>query len=268
MVPFEPIILNQRITTVEPYHVLALIYDELMSHVEYEKWARFMLKIFADHGVKSSLNSNPVHILECACGTGRVAELLTKYGYHVDAFDRAESMVKKAQERIGKMENINIYQADFLNFSHNKTYAAIICLYDSINYLVHEPDFLQFLSKVYKSLDDEGIFVFDVCTEFNSLQYFLRRSEKGRVNGYKYLREIRYNRRKRIQENRFTVNLTDTNEVFQEVHHQKIYHLPEIRKMLRDSNFKILEETDDFRRSKPNDQSLRVHFICEKKRAS
>ena len=46
------------------YTSLAPLYDKLMEDVDYEAWAGFIDEIIQIH------HSNPVEILELACGTG------------------------------------------------------------------------------------------------------------------------------------------------------------------------------------------------------
>ena len=73
---------------VEPYFALAPIYDEVMEHVDYKRWATYVHKIVQQFDHKTDW------ILDISCGTGSCAKYLLKLGYHVTGSDNSWSMLQ------------------------------------------------------------------------------------------------------------------------------------------------------------------------------
>lgn len=254
--------------TVEPYSVLAQIYDEVMSHVDYDRWFNFAAGIIADHGLKLDIMSGfrPL-VLECACGTGRMAKMFAMHGFRVDAFDRSREMIEIAQTG-KKLEenNPHFYVTDFLNINPEQEYDGALCLYDSINYLLNPNDVVKFLKIINNCLKPDAPFLFDICTELNSKTFFSDRLEIDVIKNFQVERRMRYIKRNQIQENEFTIfHLTDHNTKVVEVHRQKIYSVAKIRELISKAGLTIVEEVDEYSRKPASSRSLRVHFLCKRK---
>ena len=250
---------------VDPYVVLARIYDQIMSHVDYSRWVDFALNILTDNGLPET-DDSPPHLLECACGTGTVAGMLALRGHRVDAFDLSPDMIKVAESKVGSMMNSPCFRVlDFARLDAVDRYDAVLCLYDSVNYIL-EPHLIEdFFSRVRLSLKMNGLFLFDACTEYNSNVHFSSKEQQESGEGFSYDRVMRYIHREMIQENTFYIRLdSEPGRVYKEIHRQRIYSLQTLRDILTKSGMKILEETDEYLRRPPREQSLRVHFLCRR----
>ncbi|MDP8227967.1 MAG: class I SAM-dependent methyltransferase [Candidatus Electryoneaceae bacterium] len=232
-------------------------------------------------------------LLECACGTGMLAMLLALNGYRIDAFDRSPEMIEVARVKSAHLDNSpNFTVADFQTFDYRRTmgiqplktgirnnphdkYTAALCLYDSVNYLMETEHIVTFLTRVFNSLKNNGLFLFDICTVFNSQRFFSNQIENIRGLGYNCIRKMNFDSKRMIQENIFMIqynNQTDDptqddtrqSNVYIEKHYQRIYSLPVIRRLIAESGFHILEETDGKSRRPPHNGSLRVHFLCRR----
>jgi len=249
---------------VVPYQVLARIYDSVMSHVDYSAWAQFAYSILLDYGLPSVSDETQPHILECACGTGKIAAIIALCGCRIDACDKSQDMIRIAQTRVTELENPPQYSVmEFLELDTRNSYDAVICLYDSVNYLMDLNDLTEFFIKVKAALKPSGLFLFDICTEFNSKRYFdaYKSGEEG--DGFSYIRESQYYCDLKIQENIFTIRLEDNQrKEFIETHRQRIYSVNTIKSVLSRTGFDLLEETDNLSRIPPSETSLRVHFLC------
>jgi len=254
---------------VAPYEALAEIYDQVMSHVDYVRWTGFAMEVFADHGIPLAelmTAKTDVKILECACGTGTVAGLFSMQGCSVDAFDSSPAMIEVARAKGSAISRApHFYVADFLALDAEECYDAVLCLYDSVNYLTKPGQLVDFLSRVRRALKPDGLFLFDICTEFNSRLNFSGRKEEGQGPGYHYIRRMRFYPDKMIQENQFEMGLDDRpGELICERHRQRIYTTGEIRRALKQVKLMILEETEDLDRHPPTPEALRVHFLCRR----
>lgn len=248
---------------VEPYGALANIYERVMSHVDYAAWARFTVDLLGDAGIWE--NPDPPRILECACGSGTLAMALSHYGFTIDAFDRSPAMIDRALAKAsGAVNAPSFYVGSFQSFRAEPPYDAALCLYDSLNYILDPGEVVGFLKRLREILAPGGLFLFDVCTEKNSLAHFNDRVERDKGPGFTYVRSMTYHRGERIQENRFEIFFSGSSEAFVEVHRQRIYPLEEIYRFVRAAGWTILEKSDGMGRRPASETSLRVHILAKR----
>ncbi len=247
----------------KPYEAFAWIYDEVMSHIDYPAWVAFALNVLRDHGLPSP-GSGEVRILECGAGTGTAAIILALEGYRVHAFDSSPSMIEVAGFKTRGMKNSpDLRVMDFLELNSVGSYHAVLCLFDSVNYLVEPAQVVDFFRRVRDALAPEGLFLFDVCTEINSILYFDDRCETRSGEGFDFRRRMRYFSDAGIQENLITIRFDGhPDELLIERHHQRIYPIEVMRAYAGAAGLTILEEMHEFERRPPEIDALRVHFLC------
>ncbi len=248
------------------YEALAGIYDHVMSHVDYLSWADFAMEILTAHGMPPAFEEPPPYLLECGCGTGTVASLLASNGCIVDAFDRSPAMIEVAKSKArSSVTSPKFWVDDLLSLELEDRYDAVICLYDSVNYLTETSEISDFFKRVHRALRPNGLFLFDICTEYNSKRYFASHEESDEGSGFSYHRTTCYHDNEMIQENSFVIRLeSEPGKVFIERHFQRIYRLGTIRDILSGANMVILEETNAIYREPPVEESIRVHFLCQR----
>ena len=70
----------------------------------------------------------PLRLLDVACGEGKNAVFFARNGYHVTAFDAANSGLEKARRLAEQMQaEVNFFQADMLDFRLDKEFDIIFC---------------------------------------------------------------------------------------------------------------------------------------------
>lgn len=106
-------------------------------------------------------------VLEMACGTGNLTTLL-KDNFRVTAFDISDEMLSVSYSKLRKFKNVKLFKGDIKDFKLDKTFPVVLCLCDSLNYILKEEDFIKSIKNTYEHLSREGIFIFDL----NSLYYF------------------------------------------------------------------------------------------------
>ncbi len=239
-----------------PYSALADIYDIVMEHVDYVGWARYICSIF-------SYLSFPVHsILEVACGTGTMTQTLTASGYSLTASDLSPEMLHVAREKLsGLHKSVTLAAASMTALPFDGKFDAVLCLYDSINYLTESVDVARAFNEASRVLKPGGLYVFDICTVKNSELYFANHRMEEKVGDVSYERTCRYDRTERIQENRFVISKND--DFFCETHRQKIYYLNEIEELIAKSPFEIVACFDDMSFMLGSENSERVHYVLE-----
>ncbi|MDA0744879.1 MAG: class I SAM-dependent methyltransferase [bacterium] len=239
---------------VPSYSRLASIYDYVMRHVDYVHWADYTESLFERH------DATPIRLLDLACGTGSLALELRKRAYGISGADGCSEMLDVAREkaRVSGYE-IPFYHKNLLDLSGLPRFEGVLCLYDSLNYLMTLEDISCALVQIHQVVEPGGIFIFDVCTEHNSQQYFRDMTDRDRGDGFSYVRRSTY--KNGVQYNRFEIQFTNSMEVVQEVHRQRIYPLAEIVQVLEDSSFQVEGAYDGFSSVRPSENSDRVHFV-------
>lgn len=251
-----PKLFHMKPEPAEPYTKLAPIYDYVMRHVDYPLWADYLTLLFKTAAVQVE------SILDIACGTGSLALELKKRGYRVSGLDYSPQMIAVAK---AKRPDTHFWSGDMRNFACLTTFDAIVCLFDSINYLMH----LNELGMVFKAVKDNlrkgGLFVFDLCTEKNSIKNFSNYYEKETKNNFSFSRRSYYDRKERIQYNDFKIGFRAEGwKKYQELHQQKIYKLQEVKAEISKSELTLRYLFSGFTLDEGSENSNRVHFVLQK----
>ena len=244
---------------VEPYNKLALIYDDVMSHVNYETWAKYISRIIEKwHPAMNSL-------LDIACGTGSLLMSLYSLNYKLSGFDYSYSMIAQAKQKLlSKGNDIPLWQEDIKLFSVKNPVDVIVCLYDSINYVLKIEEYNSIFKCIFEGLTKNGLFIFDICTEKNSIKYFNNYIERNKGKDYSYTRHSNYEKESKIHSNIFKINFKYSDVIFVEKHQQKIYYINELIDAINKTRFEIVDILDGFSFKPASENSIRVHFVLRK----
>ncbi len=243
---------------VSPYSALAPIYDQVMIHVNYKKWAGYVTKIIKKFAKNSS------SILDISCGTGSCDFYLRKQNFVVVGMDAALPMVQQARFKY-KNEKIFFCCGDMQTPPVAVQFDAVISLYDSVNYLISDKSWHRCFRNVYDILEPNGLFIFDVSTVFNSQTDFSQYIQRERFSNGRYKRQSWFDSQEMIQTNYFEIryhNMPDT--VFCEMHQQKIRYLDDIESLIADSPFELVNAFKNFTLLPRSEKSERVHFVLRK----
>ncbi len=243
-----------------PYSKLAEIYDFVMEHVNYPQWSDYIDSLLTRHGL------NYPDIIDIACGTGSLAIELAGSGFNICGADSSEPMIKKAKEKSEKLGlNIKFMCADMTELGEIGSFGAALCLYDSINYIMSQDSIAKTLQNLGNLLQEDSIFIFDICTEMNSMRYFLSTKNSGKHDGFSYKRRAVYDPAERIQFNEFRIEFSGSDTIWEEVHKQRIYSIAEITDIIESrSPFTIEATYDGFSLRPGSEDSDRVHFVLRK----
>ena len=154
----------------EAYTGFAEVYDLFMDNVPYGEWSRYLISLLQEHGVSQGL------VLELGCGTGKMTRLLAQAGYDMIGVDSSEEMLQiareqewdnaehKVEEGTTRIPDILYLLQDMREFELYGTVKAVVCICDSLNYLLEEEDLLTVFRLVNNYLDPGGVFIFDMNT--------------------------------------------------------------------------------------------------------
>ncbi len=208
------------------YDLLATFYDSFIDEVVYQEYLDLVNKY-------SSLGS----MLDIGCGTGKLSIEFAKLGYDVVATDLSEEMLNIVDYR-SKEENVDIEVAlyDMLD-PIDYEFDVVIASMDVINHLSDLEDVEFGFANIYNSINNNGIFVFDVLsvefidafdgyTEDDEDYHFHWGSHKG-DREHSIIHTI-------------TLNIEDSHEevkIYEQTHDTEEYE-----KIIKNIGFKILEK--------------------------
>ena len=143
----------------DAYHELAKSYDRLTNDVDYEATVEFYMQILEKEGVK------PRTVVDLACGTGSVTEILARKGYQVTGVDMSEEMLTEAMAKVMDMENPPRFVCQYLQeLKLPRAVDMAVCALDSLDYVTDPADCAEAIRRTWKALNPGGIFIFDVNT--------------------------------------------------------------------------------------------------------
>lgn len=307
-------------TGTEIYTSFAQVYDQLMDNIPYEEWHTYLSALLQEYGVKA----NDV-VLELGCGTGNMTRRLEQDGYRMIGLDISEDMLSLAQKQlvdqivhtmdetalsvsdcVKESEDTDIYnkdedslpgrpniiyiQQDMTKFSLNGYVDAIVSICDSMNYLTDPEDFYQTLLCVKEYLKDDGVFIFDLKTEYfykeicgdhvfaedrDEVSFIWDNcyDESIKVNEYAlsiFVPEVNHQNTTDASSEDVRLSANEAGEhglwrKFTEFHYQRAYDVKEVKDIVADAGLQLVHIYDAFTKKKPNRKSERIYCIVQKR---
>ncbi len=135
------------------YEIIGRFYDDVMGD---QQGSAMQVKNLIE-----KYNPGAESVLELACGTGSFLYHLSKYYKTTAGLDLSSIMLSIARN---KLPDIPLYQCDMTDFHFYDKFDVVICMNDSINHLIDFTDWEKMFDNVYKHLNPQGIFIFDINT--------------------------------------------------------------------------------------------------------
>ena len=239
-------------------------YDALMAGVPYRFWADYLERLWKRHG------THPRTVLDLACGTGTMSRLLTERGYGVTGADLSPGMLAVARRRAAASHlTLDFYEQDAADLDlSDLRFDAVVCLFDSLNYIL-EPERVQSaFARVLAHLHPGGTFLFDVNTEYALAEGMFNQSCTRRDEPLHYRWRSRYDPQTRL----CTVHMRfsydpgggEERQTFTEVHRQRAYSKDELTDWLRAAGFSEVAVYDAYSADPPKKRSDRLFYLAVK----
>ena len=163
----------------ESYRSFASVYDEFMDGTDYQLTADKIQDMITRYGLSKPsqkrtgaseardvlLAAEKNLVVDLACGTGKLTEILADRGYDVMGIDLSEEMLGMALERRDSLHHRTLYLCqDMREFELYGTAGTFISMGDSVNYLLKDEDMIRLFKRVNTFLFPRGIFIFDFKT--------------------------------------------------------------------------------------------------------
>ena len=247
----------------EAYTSFAKVYDMFMDNVPYEEWCSYLCGMLREDGIENGL------LLDLGCGTGNLTELLAGEGYDCIGVDLSADMLEIAMEKREQSGHDILYlQQDMREFELYGTVRAVICVCDSLNYIMEEEDLLQVFRLVNNYLDPEGVFIFDFNTVYKYKEVMgdtVIAEDRGECS---FIWDNYYYDEEKINEYDLTLFIREEGKEknlyrkYQETHYQRGYTLDEMKELIQSSGLIFETAYDAFTHEAPTEKSERIYIIA------
>ena len=265
------------------YSAFAYVYDELMDNVPYDAWAEYLIGLLKENGVADGL------VCELGCGTGQMTRRLAAAGYDMIGIDLSEEMLDVAREQeYGAYEgdfeeeeveeyaaepSILYLQQDMREFELYGTVSAVVSICDSMNYMTSDEDLLQVFRLVNNYLDKDGVFIFDMNTEYKYKELMGDTTIAENREDVSFIWENLYDEEKRLNEYCLTLfakaETEDEDEEgpalyekYEEVHLQRAYPLAEVKRLLAEAGMAFVAAYDVLTHEAPGPECERMYIVA------
>lgn len=242
------------------YCEFSAVYDELTQNVDYPKRFEYINHFLIENNITNGT------VLDLACGTGSMSIELIKNGFDVIGIDLSENMLELASNRLLEYgDNFSLLKGNMTDYRLNKNVKACICSLDSINHLNDINDVEKTFCNVYNSLDENGVFVFDVNTIYKHNEILANNTFVFDEEDF-YLvwdNEFVSDRVVRILLDMFVWN-GKSYDRFSESFEETAYSIDDLLDALYRAGFSDISVYDELTLNPPRDKSERLYFICKK----
>ncbi|WP_283678260.1 class I SAM-dependent methyltransferase [Lentilactobacillus sp. Marseille-Q4993] len=242
------------------YQAFAEFYDELFDNTLYGKWADY----------SEARLGNGKQILDLACGTGRFIIEMAKRGYECEGADLSYDMLSLAAQHAEESGvAVGLNQIDITDLSGIEKYSTITCFDDSLCYFVKKRDLEQVFSEVSNHLNEDGKFLFDVISPYQTDEVypgymynyrdddsaFMWTSYEGEFAPHSVEHDLVF----------FKYNPdTEAYDAYNELHQERTYNLDEYQQMLAKAGLDLVSVTTDFGNQPFDPKAKRWFFECKK----
>ena len=222
------------------YGSFAFVYDSFMDNVPYDQWAGRYEEILRQYGIKDGI------LLDLGCGTGNMTLRFCQKGYDMIGIDCSVDMLEVAREKSEGMDILYLEQ-DMREFELYGTVKAVICVCDSINYILDPEEVEQVFRLVDNYLDPEGIFLFDFNTDYKYREIIGSQVIAEDREEMSFIWDNDYDEESRINEYELSLFIRKQDDLYrkyQELHYQRGYTLEEMKEALSHAGLLFLSAED------------------------
>ena len=208
-------------------------------------------------------------VLDLACGTGVMTELLAEAGYDMIGIDQSEEMLERALDRKEQSGHDILYLCqDMREFELYGTVRAIVSVCDSMNYVLEEEAFLDILTAAAENyLDYGGLFLFDLNTEYKYRMLLGEQTIAENREEGSFIWENSYDEEEKINEYELTLFIREDSgyyRKYEEVHYQRAYPLDTVKELVARSGLKLLQVCDAYTGEPVREDSERICVVCRR----
>lgn len=225
---------------------LARYYDPLMGNVDYDRW-------YLVTGLLAELLERPFKHLDVACGTGVLLKKLRADRWRSFGVDLSVPMLRAGRTGTGPWP---VTAGDLRALPFRESFDYITCLFDSVNFLLQNPDMEAGIRSMSDALVPDGLLYFDIVTERMVLDHFAGQTWTEKNGKFSTTWDCEYNRKTRVAETRIKINKGTVYTLY-----ERIYELEEITLALGKAGIEVLSALDAENWRAPRRKSVRIDII-------
>ncbi|MBQ8816187.1 MAG: class I SAM-dependent methyltransferase [Lachnospiraceae bacterium] len=274
----------------ESYTDFAEVYDEFMDATPYRVWCERLSKIIDTYGISKksneadrtglseeelALTSERDLILDLGCGTGTLTELMAEAGYDMMGIDMSYDMLQIAMEKQEESGHDIMYLCqDMRELELYCTVGTVICVCDSINYVLEDEEVIETFKRVNNYLFPKGLFIFDFNTDYKYREVIGDTTIAENREDCSFIWENFYDEESRINEYDLTVFVKEDGDMeeeeqffrrFQETHFQRGYDLQEMLRFAAEAGLEFVCAMDADTEGEVTEVTERVLMVCREK---
>lgn len=270
----------------ESYRDFAGVYDEFMDATPYEEWCSRLIEIIKKYGVskpiaepeaeglseeEQALQSERNLVLDLGCGTGTLTELMAEAGYDMMGIDMSYDMLQVAMDKLAESEYDIMYLCqDMRELELYCTVGTVICVCDSINYVLEDDEVIETFSRVNNYLYPKGLFIFDFNTTYKYAEVIGDTTIAENREGCSFIWDNYYDEESHINEYDLTIFVREeeNEEIFrrfQETHLQRGYDLHEMLHFVKAAGLEFVTAIDADTNGDVTSVTERILMVCREK---
>lgn len=277
----------------ESYTDFAEVYDEFMDETPYEAWCERIIRLIETYGVskpyskeahKEEAYSNAEEclseeelallsernlVLDLGCGTGTLTEMMAELGYDMMGIDMSYDMIQVAMEKREESGNDIMYLCqDMRELELYCTVGTVLCICDSINYLLKPDEVLETLKRVNNYLYPKGVFIFDFNTDYKYREVIGNTTIAENREDCSFIWDNFYDVKTGINEYDLTIFVKEEEDLFRrfnEMHYQRGYSLTEMKSLVEKAGLELVCAVDSDNDGPVSDTTERVLMVCREK---
>jgi len=248
----------------DAYTDFAGVYDKFMDNTPYDAWCDNITRQLGEYGITDGL------VLDLGCGTGSLTQRLAARGYDMIGVDCSQEMLNIAcDKRAQTGADILYLNQDMREFELYGTVRAVICICDSINYLLEDEDIVTCFRLVNNYLDPQGIFFFDFNTIYKYETIIGDSVIAETREDCSFIWENFYDKEELLNEYDLTVFVRedetqpDLFRRFEETHFQRGYTLDEMRSFIEAAGLRFVKTYDADTLGEVTPESQRIYCVAQ-----
>ena len=247
------------------YDILAPVYDEINSDVDYVRWADFIESAVAKFG-----SGKPDLVLDLGCGTGRMTLELASRGYDMTGVDYSPEMLDYAEKSAKSLGRDVLWLCqDMCNFELYGTVDLTVSCLDCINHLTSTDELDSCFKLVHNYLVPDGLFIFDINAKHKFETVYADRSYVFESGSDVCIWQNWYDEKRRICDFYITVFKSDQDGRYSrtdEIQRERMYTLRAIKSHLLKAGFEFLGVYSDFEFTEGSDFDDRIYVVAKCKK--
>ena len=213
------------------YEAFAYYYDSLMDQNFYNDYIQFINEHVKDYQT----------VLELGCGTGEIAIRLAHLGKQVCATDISKDMLEVAKYKcIDFKVDVMLSRIDMCDFAVDSQLDLILCLCDSLNYVIDLKNVKQVFENTYNALKKGGSFIFDIDSMYKMETILKDYDEENDEDDFYFHWHVDHLEKGSVKHNVEIIDKVNQERVYEE-HLQKTFDIEIYRDLLEKVGFKEIE---------------------------